>query len=180
MRVLDLGQYVAGPMAATLLADAGAEVTRIDPPGGPRFADPGNAYLLRGRAATHVLDLGSPEGRARALALVAEADVLIENFRPGVMARLGLDAATCHELNQGLVYCSLPGFSELDERAGVAGWEGVVMAAGGAYSRQASSPVFGIPGGTTPPNPPGAKAGRRPGRCRTSRRSRWRPASRPG
>src|SRR3984957_19324216 len=90
VRVLDFGQYVAGPMAATLLADAGAAVTRIEPPGGPWFSDPGNAYLLRGRAATHVLDLKSAVGRSRALALVAEADVLIENFRPGAMARLGL------------------------------------------------------------------------------------------
>jgi crotonobetainyl-CoA:carnitine CoA-transferase CaiB-like acyl-CoA transferase len=143
VRVLDFGQYVAGPMAATLLVDAGAEVTRIERPGGPQFADPGNAYLLRGRAATVVLDLKSPEGRAQALAQAARSDVLIENFRPGVMARLGLDAATCHDLNPGLVYCSLPGFSELDERAGVAGWEGVVMAAGGAYARQASSSIFG-------------------------------------
>ena len=156
VRVLDLGQYVAGPMAATLLADAGAEVTRIEPPGGPRFTDPGNAYLLRGRAATHVLDLKSPEGRSVALDLVAGTDVLIENFRPGVMARLGLDAATCLDLNRGLVYCSLPGFSELDERTGVAGWEGVVMAAGGAYSRQArqaSSPVFGGATGEMPDFP---------------------------
>jgi crotonobetainyl-CoA:carnitine CoA-transferase CaiB-like acyl-CoA transferase len=153
VRVLDFGQYVAGPMAATLLADAGAEVTRIEPPGGPRFTDPGNAYLLRGRVATHVLDLKSPEGRGRALGLVAESDVLIENFRPGVMARLGLDAAACHGLNRGLVYCSLPGFSELDERAGVAGWEGVVLAAGGAYSRQAGSPVFSGATGETPDFP---------------------------
>ncbi len=76
--------------------------------------------------------------------------MLIENFRPGVMARLGLDAATCHDVNQGLVYCSLPGFSELDERAGVAGWEGVVMAAGGAYARQASSSIFGGVAGERP------------------------------
>jgi len=153
VRVLDFGQYVAGPMAATLLADAGAEVTRIEPPGGPRFTDPGNAYLLRGRTATHVLDLKSPEGQTRARALVAGSDVLIENFRPGVMARLGLDAATCHDLNRGLIYCSLPGFSELDERAGIAGWEGVVMAAGGAYSRQASSPIFGGATGEMPDFP---------------------------
>ena len=66
VRVLDFGQYVAGPMAATLLADAGAEVTRIEPPDGPRFSDPGNAYLLRGRTATHVLDLKSPAGQAAA------------------------------------------------------------------------------------------------------------------
>ena len=133
VRVLDFGQYIAGPMAATLLADAGAEVTRIEPPGGPWFADPGNAYLLRGRVGTHVLDLKSAAGQRAALALVAGSDVLIENFRPGVMARLGLGAQSCLDLNHGLVYCSLPGFSELDERAGVAGWEGVVLAAGGAY-----------------------------------------------
>lgn len=151
--MLDFGQYVAGPMAATLLADAGAEVTRIEPPGGPCFTDPGNAYLLRGRAATHVLNLKSPDGRAQALALVAGSDVLIENFRPGVMARLGLDAATCHDLNRGLVYCSLPGFSELDERAGVAGWEGVVLAAGGGYSSQVSSPIFAGATGETPDFP---------------------------
>jgi crotonobetainyl-CoA:carnitine CoA-transferase CaiB-like acyl-CoA transferase len=150
VRVLDFGQYVAGPMAATLLADAGAEVTRIEAPGGPWFTDPGNAYLLRGRSATHVLDLKSAEGRARALALVAESDVLIENFRPGVMTRLGLDAATCRDLNRGLVYCSLPGFSELDDRAGLAGWEGVVMAAGGGYSGRADSPIWDGVTGETP------------------------------
>ncbi len=111
-----------------------------------------------------MLDLKSPEGRAQALALVAGSDVLIENFRPGVMARLGLDAATCHDLNHGLVYCSLPGFSELDERAGLAGWEGVVMAAGGAYC---------APGQLV------RSSAARPGRGRTFRRSRWRPASRP-
>lgn len=153
VRVLDFGQYVAGPMAATLLADAGAEVTRIEPPGGPWFTDPGNAYLLRGRAATHVLDLKSPAGQSQALTLAAGADVLIENFRPGVMARLGLGAEACRDLNRGLVYCSLPGFSELDERAGIAGWEGVVLAAGGAYSSQASSPVFGGATGETPDFP---------------------------
>src|ERR1700735_1301850 len=116
VRVLDFGQYVAGPMAATLLADAGAAVTRVEPPGGPWFTDPGNAYLLRGRAATHVLDLKSAERRSRALALVAEADVLIENFRPGVMARLGLDAATCQGTKPGMVYCSVPGFFDMVER----------------------------------------------------------------
>jgi crotonobetainyl-CoA:carnitine CoA-transferase CaiB-like acyl-CoA transferase len=153
VRVLDFGQYVAGPMAATLLADAGAEVTRIEPPGGPRFTDPGNAYLLRGRVATHVLDLKSPSGQRQALALVAGADVLIENFRPGVMVRLGLGAEACRDLNPGLVYCSLPGFSELDERAGVAGWEGVILAAGGAFTRQPGSPVFTGTTGQTPDFP---------------------------
>lgn len=153
VRVLDFGQYVAGPMTATLLADAGAEVTRIEPPNGPWFTDPGNAYLLRGRVATHVLDLKSTAGQSQALALIAGADVLIENFRPSVMARLGLGARSSLDLNPGLVYCSLPGFSELDERAGVAGWEGVILAAGGAYTKQAGSPIFGGTTGATPDFP---------------------------
>jgi crotonobetainyl-CoA:carnitine CoA-transferase CaiB-like acyl-CoA transferase len=151
VRVLDFGQYVAGPMAATLLADAGAEVIRVETPGGPRYSDPGNAYLLRDRAATHVLDLKTPEGKAQALSLVDKADILIENFRPGVMARLGLDADTCHKRNRGLIYCSLPGFSEQDERAALAGWEGVVMAAGGGYCSNISTAIWTGTVGEMPP-----------------------------
>jgi crotonobetainyl-CoA:carnitine CoA-transferase CaiB-like acyl-CoA transferase len=150
VRVLDFGQYVAGPMAATLLADAGAEVVRIETPGGPRFVDPGNAYLLRGRAATHTLDLKRLADREEALSLVKGADILLENFRPGVMSKLGLGADACMKLNPGLIYCSLPGFSELDERAHLAGWEGVVMAAGGGYSKQLDLPVFGGATGAMP------------------------------
>jgi crotonobetainyl-CoA:carnitine CoA-transferase CaiB-like acyl-CoA transferase len=133
--VLDLGQYVSGPIAATLLADAGARVIRIEKPDGPSLDDPGNAFLLRGRTETHRLDLKSETGLRAALALVASADVLIENFMPGALAALGLGAEACLARNPALIYCSLPAFPEEDERANVAGWEGVVLAEGGAFVR---------------------------------------------
>src|SRR3984957_8011100 len=94
VRVIDFGQYLAGPLAAMLLADQGAEVIRVDPPGGPRLQARVNSVLLRGR--THVaLNLKDPAERAQAEELVASADVLVENFRPGVMDRLGLGPAAC-------------------------------------------------------------------------------------
>jgi crotonobetainyl-CoA:carnitine CoA-transferase CaiB-like acyl-CoA transferase len=142
VRVVDFGQYVAGPMAATLLADAGAQVVRIEAPGGPFLRDPGNVYLLRDRSEVHTLDLKTDEGRRAALALVSKADILIENFRPGVMARLGLGPADCEAVNPGLVYCSLPAFSEQDERSSLAGWEGVVLADGGAFRLPAEGSMF--------------------------------------
>jgi crotonobetainyl-CoA:carnitine CoA-transferase CaiB-like acyl-CoA transferase len=89
IRVIDFGQYLAGPLAALLLADQDAEVIRVDPPGGPRWRHPANAVLQRGKRSI-VLDLKSPNDLAIARNLVASADVVIENFRPGVMDRLGL------------------------------------------------------------------------------------------
>ncbi len=133
VRVLDFGQYVAGPLAAMLLGDLGADVVRIDPPGGPHLQGAANATWNRGKYA-FTLDLKSEAGRARARELVAAADVLIENFRPGVMTRLGLGADAACAANPRLVYCSLPGFASDDPRAGIAAWEGVVGAATGAYS----------------------------------------------
>jgi crotonobetainyl-CoA:carnitine CoA-transferase CaiB-like acyl-CoA transferase len=142
VRVVDFGQYVAGPMAATLLADAGAEIIRVEAPNGPFLKDPGNLYLLRDRAETHVLDLKSEAGRRAAQDLVDRADILIENFRPGVMRRLGLGPEDCQTRNRGLIYCSLPGFAEADERAQMAGWEGVVLAGGGAFRLPAAGSFF--------------------------------------
>ncbi len=133
VRVLDFGQYIAGPLAAMLLGDLGADVVRIDPPEGPRLRGPANATWNRGKQA-FTLDLSSAAGRARARELAASADVLIENFRPGVMDRLGLGAGQLGAVNPRLVYCSLPGFASDDPRAGVAAWEGVVGAATGTYS----------------------------------------------
>src|SRR5437899_1501916 len=89
IRVVDFGQYVAGPLAAMLLADQGADVVHVDPPGGPRMRTPANATWNRGKGSV-VLDLRSDAGLAEARRLVADADVVIENFRPGVMERLGL------------------------------------------------------------------------------------------
>jgi len=132
LRVIDFGQYVAGPLAAMLLADQGAEVIRIDPPGGPRWDTPANAIWNRGKRAI-VLDLKAPGDLATARRLIASADVVIENFRPGVMARLGLDPqALCRE-HPGLVWCAMPGFAAADPRAGLPAFEGVLGAATGYY-----------------------------------------------
>jgi crotonobetainyl-CoA:carnitine CoA-transferase CaiB-like acyl-CoA transferase len=134
LRVIDFGQYAAGPGAAMILADQGAEVVRIERPGGPAMPSPANAVYNRGKRRV-VLDLKTRDGLAAAVALVDGADVVIENFRPGVMARLGLGYESLRSRNRGLVYLSLPGFSRADaEHAGIPGWEGVVAAAMGQYT----------------------------------------------
>jgi crotonobetainyl-CoA:carnitine CoA-transferase CaiB-like acyl-CoA transferase len=142
IRVIDFGQYVAGPLAAMLLADQGADVIRIDPPGGPRLVTPANAVWNRGKRSI-VLDLANEEDRSVARELVSSADVVVENFRPGVMARLGLGYESLSKANPGLIYCSLPGFGSSDSRASVAAWEGVVEAAVAGYTKDGSDrPVY--------------------------------------
>ena len=89
LRVVDFGQYIAGPAVAMLLADQGARVLRVDPPEGPRWDQPANAILNRGKASI-ALNLKLAPDRAIARRLVDSADVVVENFRPGVMQRLGL------------------------------------------------------------------------------------------
>ena len=132
IQVLDFGQYIAGPLAAMLLGDHGAEVIRIDPPGGPRYKTDAYATWNRNKRSI-VLDLKSPADRDTALALIDRADVLIENFRPGVMQRLGLGAADMTARNPRLVYCAMPGFAPIDPRSHLRAWEGVLGAATGAY-----------------------------------------------
>ena len=132
VRVIDFGQYMAGPMAAMLLGDQGADVIRIDPPGGPRWNTPANATWNRNKRSI-VLDLKKKADQETARKLVGTADVVIENFRPGVMDRLGLGAAAMTDANRRLVYCSLPGFGSDDPRANVRAWEGVLGAATAAY-----------------------------------------------
>lgn len=136
IRVIDFGQYIAGPMAGMLLADFGAEVIRVDPPGGPRYKTAANATWNRGKRSI-VLDLKQPADLDTARKLIASADVVIENFRPGVMDRLGLGAKAMTDTHPRLIYCSLPGFGSDDPRAGMRAWEGVVGAASGCYSSNA-------------------------------------------
>ena len=132
VRVVDFGQYIAGPLAAMLLADQGADVVHVDPPGGPRFKTPANATWNRGKRRVE-LDLKTVHGRDEALALVAAADIVIENFRPGRMAALGVGADEVMGRDPRIIYCSLPGFGADDPRAQLPGWEGVIAAATDTY-----------------------------------------------
>ncbi|HXN59623.1 MAG TPA: CoA transferase, partial [Acidimicrobiales bacterium] len=91
LRVVEIGQYVAAPLTATILADLGAEVTKVERPGGdPLRADPARfAAWNRGKRSVE-LDLSTEAGRGELLALVDQADLLVENLRPGALARLGV------------------------------------------------------------------------------------------
>lgn len=135
LRVIDFGQYVAGPLAAMILGDYGADVIHVDPPGGPRWDGyKANAVLARGKR-NIILDLKNEADLSVARQLIDNADILIENFRPGVMDRLGLSYEACSEKNPTLIYCSLPGFSRYDVlRRDLPGWEGIIGAEGGLYS----------------------------------------------
>ncbi len=134
VRVLDFGQYLAGPLVGMMLADMGAEVIRIDPPGGPRLKSPAADMLSRGKSSL-VLDLKTAADRATALDLCRRSDVVIENFRPGVMARLGLGPDDLRAANPGIVSLSMPGFASTDpDLANLAAWEAVIAARTGQFT----------------------------------------------
>jgi crotonobetainyl-CoA:carnitine CoA-transferase CaiB-like acyl-CoA transferase len=128
LRVIDFGQYIAGPLAAVMLSDQGADVIHVDPPRGPFWKSDADAFLQRGKRRIS-LDLKAPSDQRIAQRLVESADVVIENFRPGVMDRLGLGQAEMTGRNPRLVYCSIPGFAPDDPRAGMQAWEGILDAA---------------------------------------------------
>ncbi|WP_170406151.1 CoA transferase [Ruegeria arenilitoris] len=134
IRVLDFGQYLAAPLVGMMLADMGAEVIRIDPPNGPAFDDPAFRMISRGKK-TVTLDLKSDQGRETAIELAKRADVVIENFRPGVMDRLGLGPDVLRAANDQLVYLSMPGFASTDtELAALPAWEAVIAAYTGQFT----------------------------------------------
>jgi crotonobetainyl-CoA:carnitine CoA-transferase CaiB-like acyl-CoA transferase len=128
VRVIDFGHYIAGPLAAVMLSDQGADVVHVDPPGGLRWKTPADAFFNRGKQRIS-LDLKKASDHATAQRLIASADVVIENFRPGVMDRLGLGAQAMTERHPRLIYCTIPGFAADDPRAGLAAWEGIIDAA---------------------------------------------------
>ena len=110
VRVLDLSRGTAGPMTAMLLSDHGADVVRVEPPGGDGFGHwPGYVVWNRGKRRV-VLDLTTPAGRDELLAMAAEADVLLETYRPGVTARLGIDYGAVGAINDRLVYATITGY----------------------------------------------------------------------
>ena len=134
LQVVDFGHYFAAPMAAVLLADQGAHVVRVLRPGAAELPDAQMRLLNRNKQVV-TLDLKSETGRDAARSLAERADVVIESYRPGVMARLGLDYASLGAANPALVYLSLPGFASTDsERTGIQAWEGVASAAAALYT----------------------------------------------
>ena len=121
VRILDLSRVMSGPFCTAMLADLGAEVIKIEMPGngddsrffGP-FVDGESAYFMllnRGKKSL-TLDLKSDEGKKILMAIVAECDVVVENFRPGVAQRLGLDYETLKSENPALIYASISGFGQ--------------------------------------------------------------------
>jgi formyl-CoA transferase len=147
--VLEVGQVMAGPFCALQLCDMGASVIKVEPPGG----DPsrlmgaragtdstGFAALNRGKRSI-VLDLKTAAGRTALARLAARADILIENFRPGVMRELGLDYSTLAAGNPKLIYASISGYGQTGPDASKGGFDLIAQGASGVMS------VTGEPGG---------------------------------
>ncbi len=134
VKVIDFGQYIAGPAVAMILGDLGATVVHIDPPGGPLWQSPANATLNRNKLIVNI-DLKVPEGLEQALALIGEADIVIENFRPGKFATLGIDFAALRQERPELITLSIPGFASNDEeRRELRAYESVIAASSGVFT----------------------------------------------
>ncbi len=143
IRVLDFSRVLAGPFATMLLGDLGADVVKIERPGvgddtrswGPPFGPNGVATYFESvnrNKRSVALDLSSPDGLARARALAGSADVVIENFRPGLMEEFGLDYDALKDENPRLIYCSITGFGA--DAAHLPGYDLLVQALGGLMS----------------------------------------------
>lgn len=149
IRVLDMTQVMAGPFCATMLADMGAEVLKIEPPAGDATRkwkgavgsdSPAFNAVNRGKRGL-VLNLKHPEAKAIFRQLAQGADVLIENYRPGVMKEFGLDYETLSQENPGLIYCSISGFGQTGPYAMKGGFDLVAQGMSGLMS------ITGEPGG---------------------------------
>jgi crotonobetainyl-CoA:carnitine CoA-transferase CaiB-like acyl-CoA transferase len=139
VRVLDLSQYIAGPYGCTLLADQGADVIKVEPPGGDNLRQYPSTLQSENRAFLGVnrskqgvvLDLKSAEALEVLLKLVEQTDVLVHNFRPGVPERLGIDYERMRALNSRLIYCAVTGYGETGPLREKAGYDQVLQAMSG-------------------------------------------------
>ena len=163
IRILDLSRVLAGPWCTQTLADLGADVVKVERPPGPNHpgGDDTRGWgppFLRGRdgadtaEAAYYLganrnkrsitcDIAQPEGQALIRELAAKADVFVENYKVGDMARYGLDFASLHAINPKLVYCSITGFGQTGPYAPRAGYDFMVQGMGGLMS------LTGVPDG---------------------------------
>ncbi|MGH2510879.1 MAG: CaiB/BaiF CoA transferase family protein, partial [Ktedonobacteraceae bacterium] len=139
--VIDLSRILAGPYSTMILGDLGATVLKIEQPGkgddtrqfGPPYLGGESAYYLgvNRNKQSITLDFTMPEGKAKLLGLLANATVLVENFRPGTLTPHGLDYASLHELYPGLIYCSISGYGQTGPCAGLPGYDFVAQAESG-------------------------------------------------
>src|SRR3982751_516867 len=135
--VVDFTRVLAGPYCTMQLADLGARVIKIEQPGrgddtrawGPPFVEDESAYFLsiNRNKESLALDLKHEAAPGIVRALLARADVVVENFRPGTMARLGLDAATVTNSHPRLVYCSISGFGQTGPRHAEPGYDAMMQ-----------------------------------------------------
>lgn len=150
LRIVDLSRVLSGPYCTQILADHGANVLKVEPPTGdetrtwgPPFVDDVASYFqgVNRNKRGMCLDLSAPEGQERVLELLAQADVLVENFKAGTMARWGLAYEAISERFPSLVYCSISGFGGDGPLGGLPGYDAAVQAMSGIMS------VNGEPGG---------------------------------
>ncbi|HEY2106160.1 MAG TPA: CoA transferase [Candidatus Binataceae bacterium] len=158
-KVLDLTEYLSGPTLTRIMAEMGAEVIKIEPPGGdktrqtPWVADGRSAYNVqqnRGKKSL-CLDLKTPDGLAIVKELLSKVDVLAENFSPGVMTRLGLGYKTVKSINPAIVMCSISSFGQTGPLAPKVGFDFIAASYAGVIS------MMGFPDG--PPVMPGLSLG---------------------
>lgn len=142
--VLDLSAYIAGPYACTLLADQGADVVKIEPPGGDNLRNYPSTLTAESRAFIGVnrskrgivIDLKQDAGRAQLLRLARDADVLVHNFRPSVPKRLGIAHEQLNALHPRLIYCAISGYGETGPLKDKAGYDQVLQAMTGICALQ--------------------------------------------
>jgi alpha-methylacyl-CoA racemase len=168
VRVLDFSTLLPGPLATLLLAEAGADVVKIERPGTgddmrryqpfTKSDNPNFALLNRGKSSLSV-DLRNPAQRDAVLGMIAATDVIVEQFRPGVMKRLGLDFDSVKAINPRIIYCSITGYGQTGSRANVAAHDLNYVAEAGLLALGAdregspivpSAQVADIGGGTLP------------------------------
>ena len=144
IKIVDLSQIVSGPMAATILADQGAEVIKVESPGGdpvrslgPRKGDRSAMFIAVNRGKQGLaIDLKTRGGRAILERLVGWADVLVENFRPGTMERLGFGYDRCAEINPRLIFASITGFGQEGPYRNIRVYDMVAQAVSGIAATQ--------------------------------------------
>ncbi|HEX4035360.1 MAG TPA: CoA transferase [Solirubrobacteraceae bacterium] len=142
--VADFSRVLAGPLATMVLADLGAEVVKVERPEGddtrawgpPWASDSSSTYFqsVNRNKRSVVLDLRDEADLALARQLITRADVMVENFRPGALERLGIDEASLRSANEGLVWCSLTGFGAGERGAAMPGYDLLIQAVGGLMS----------------------------------------------